>query len=226
MQKLDQENRALRLENAELRSKLIKTQKESEAFSVNLKMVQNCREKLEAELSETIAEIEFLKAQVERNEKERLETPILEQQQVPETSSPKKKGITGEKEHQEFSGRSGNMEYNSTWTSSICIQEASQKSFTLKNTHYTDRQSLDDFIIWRIVDGVNTMAPTPLPNEIILQPGQEYTFHAKHKDARNIPGTSCVMHRHETFGTGKVNYTILMDNNGEEIAKHECWILY
>ncbi|CAI2346148.1 unnamed protein product [Caenorhabditis sp. 36 PRJEB53466] len=227
MLKQIQENDQLKLENVRLQSELAR-------LKIELDIVREGREKSETQTSILYVENRELRARIAELEAPSKETPILDKKKVhyedeiDEISEIKAllkqaqvqhKKDEDDVEYSEISVRNEHSEYCSTWNKDISILDSHDNYITLKNNHYDKPRCIDDFLFVRVVDGVDTVPPTPVPLGIIIPPGEEYTIHANHAGGREIAGKSCIFHRIKTFGRGKVTEDRILDANGRITAK-------
>ncbi|PIC46670.1 hypothetical protein B9Z55_006284 [Caenorhabditis nigoni] len=198
---------------------------EIKVLKLKLSRVQNNRDQLETELSILRAENDELKAIVYTLEKRLTqETPILSPQidtPVSENSFENGSIQSYEKKEQEpeFFSETG-PDFDSKWFKNICIAKSHPNYIVLRNCSQVEHQSLDDFIFFRTVDGKETVSGCPFPEGVILPPQSEFTIYSDYPGAKNVYGKSCILHRYNTFGSGKVTENIILDETGKETANY------
>lgn len=211
---------SLETENAQMRQEL-------KVLKLKLGRVQASRDQLETELSIIKAENDELQLIVKRLEQKVkfVETPILAAPQLDTPVSEKsfeaeQKNVEPKKEEEpEFYSESG-PDFDSRWYKDICIVKSHPDYIVLKNCSPDKHRCLDDYIFFRTVDGKEIVSGTPLPDGVILRPQSEFTIHAYHPGAKEVFGESCILHRHTTFGEGKVTENKILDETGKETANH------
>ncbi|CAL2033317.1 unnamed protein product [Caenorhabditis brenneri] len=218
------ENDKLMMENTQLRSSLAITNQDNKILKLKLGMVQESRDQLETELSLSRAENEELKKAIQELEQRfKMDTPILGEQSVEDNHSVKSYATTEyskkQDEEPEVFTETGS-DFDSRWYKNISIVKSHPNYIVLKNNSRDMHQSLDDFLFSRIVDGIPTVSVAPLPVGIIMPPQSEFTIHANHAGAKEVPSKSCILHRLECFGAGKVTENVILDENGKETANY------
>ncbi|CAP24104.2 Protein CBG02406 [Caenorhabditis briggsae] len=219
---------------------------EIKVLKLKLSRVQNNRDQLETELSIIRAENDELKTIVYTLEKRLTqETPILSPQiDTPVSENSFENGSIksyGKKEQEpEFFSETG-PDFDSKWYKNICIAKSHPNYIVLRNCSQVEVNLY--FFIFSIIVTFHSINPwmTLFSSELsmvrkryLAVPSQKaslflrnlnlrfscFYIYSDHPGARNVYGKSCILHRYNTFGSGKVTENIILDETGKETANY------
>ncbi|CCD65037.1 LZ_Tnp_IS66 domain-containing protein [Caenorhabditis elegans] len=227
MLKLQAENDHLKLENTRLKSDMAVMEHEMKRLTSRIGLIQKSRETTEMQASEVLSENKELKLKLESLNRRFQDSPILDENPVHvhfEDTISVNSNMTGTSSYKpdqepQWSTETG-PDFDSKWSKHISIIKSHPDFIVLKNNSRYHTQCLDDFLFSRIVDGVATVNGVPLPTGVVMQPKSEFTVYAQTSHAREIYDKSCILHRFQTFGTGKIIEDRLLDAEGNEAANY------
>ncbi|CAI5450547.1 unnamed protein product [Caenorhabditis angaria] len=191
-------------------SQIRKMREECQALMVELQMLLDTKQTLDAEIAiyRKMLEGEENRAGLKQLVEQVVKTHAISQEQDTETM----RVVKGETASRQSFQRSAK--------GNVSIHEASPdgKYVILQNTHRAKDESVSEWKLKRRIDGKREIVYT-LPKDFVLRAGKTLKIFARNQGV-NSPPDQLVHDSEESFGSGSNVQTILFNKEGEERATH------